>query len=299
MCKTKAMVGGWWQWWPWLNKHKGNINFPAEMQDINDKKKFANYLRMDDESFKKLLKRISPHVTKQSITRECVSAEDKLIITLRYLATGESFRSLMYNFRTHESTISLFIPVVLKAIYGELKDDYLKVPDTSAEWLEVARSFQEKWNMPNVIGALDGKHIVIKAPADCGSAFFNYKQQHSIVLLAMADANYRFTYINVGTNGRVSDGGVFWESDLSKVLARNCLNIPEDLALPGRTMPVPFVIVADAAFTLSEKILKPYPFKGMSKAQRIFNYRLSRARRVVENAFGVLASRFRILLTTG
>ncbi|KAH1016988.1 hypothetical protein HUJ05_007726 [Dendroctonus ponderosae] len=207
-------------------------------------------------SFKKLLIRNSPHVTKQSITRKCTSALDKLIITLRYLATGESFRNLMYNFRIHESTISLFIPVVLKAIYEELKDNYLKVPDISAEWLEI--------------------HLLT------GSPFFNYKQRHSIVLLAIA----------------LSDGGVFWESDLSKALARNCLTMPEDHALPGRTMHVPFVTFADTAFTLSEKILKPHSFKGMSKAQRVFNYKLSRAGRVLKNAFVILASRFLIFLTT-
>ncbi|KAJ8946160.1 hypothetical protein NQ318_004413 [Aromia moschata] len=75
------------------------------------------------------------------------------------------------------------------------------VPNTTAEWLEISRDFEEKWNTPNIVGALDGKHIVIKAPAKQGSAFYNYKGQHSIALLAMADANYNFTCINVGING--------------------------------------------------------------------------------------------------
>lgn len=57
------------------------------------------------------------------------------------------------------------------------------------------------------------------------------------------------------------------------------------------------MILADAAFPLQQHILKPYPFKHMTKEERIFNYRLSRGRRVVENAFGILANRFRIFLT--
>lgn len=154
------------------------------------------------------------------------------------------------------------------------------------------------WHIPNVIGALDGKHITIKAPKDQGSAFFNYKKTHSIVLLALVDATYNFTYINIGMNGRLSDGGVFWESDLAKALEENSLNPPEDKPLPGRNKIVPHVIVADAAFALSTHILKPYPFRNMTKEQRIFNYRLSRARRVVENTFGILANRFRVLLNT-
>lgn len=80
--------------------------------------------------------------------------------------------------------------------------------------------------MRNIVGALD---VVIKAPADHGSAFVNYKNKHSIVLLAMVDENYNFTYIHVGVNCLISDGGVYWESDISKAF----LNIPEDIPLPG------------------------------------------------------------------
>lgn len=126
--------------------------------------------------------------------------------------------------------------------------------------------------------------------------YFNYKHQHSIVLLAVVDGNYNFLYIDVGTNGRVSDGGVFRRSSLYSAITLNTLNLPEDRPLPGRNNAMPFVFVADAAFPLSEHILKPYPFRNMNENQQNFNYRLSRARRVVENAFGILANRFRIFL---
>ncbi|KAJ8977069.1 hypothetical protein NQ317_017231 [Molorchus minor] len=99
-------------------------------------------------------------------------------------------------------------------------------------------------------------------------------------------------------NGRLSDGGVYWESDLSNAIEMNILNLPEDRPLPGRIRPVPYVIVADAAFSLSTHIMKPYPFRGLPHEQKIFNYRTSRARRIVKNTFGILANRFRILLHT-
>lgn len=145
---------------------------------------------------------------------------------------------------------------------------------------------------------MDGKHIVFRAPASAGSTFYNYKGENSIVLLALVDSQYNFTYVDVGTNGRISDGGVFRKSTLFSAITNHSLNIPEETALPERNKMVPHVIVADAAFPLLTNILKPYPFRNMSNEQRIFNYRLSRARRVVENVFGILANRFRIFLTT-
>ncbi|KAG5872392.1 hypothetical protein JTB14_005344 [Gonioctena quinquepunctata] len=252
---------------------------------------------MTEETFDKLLHRVQIQIQKNNtVLRDSISPKTKLIITLRYLATGESSISLQYNFRVSQAAISGFIPLVCQAIYDELKGEYLHVPNTSAEWLEVARNFEETWNMPNCLGALDGKHILIKAQQEEGSSFYNYKGQNSIVLLALVDANYKFLYFNVGINGRISDGGVYRECELSKAIAKNYLKFPEDRSLPMRTKKIPFVIAADAAFPLTTHIMKPYPFRKLTNEQRIFNYRLSRARRVVENAFGILANRFRCLL---
>ncbi|KAJ8928509.1 hypothetical protein NQ314_018925 [Rhamnusium bicolor] len=79
--------------------------------------------------------------------------------------------------------------------------------------------------------------------------------------------------------------GVFWNSGLAKPIEDDTLNFPEDKPLPGRTKPAPHVIVADAAFCLSSHILKPYSLRYMTREQRVFNYRLSRARHVVENTW--------------
>ncbi|KAB0803148.1 hypothetical protein PPYR_00118 [Photinus pyralis] len=96
--------------------------------------------------------------------REAISAKHRLIITLRFLATGNSYRSLMYDFRVSESIISQIVPQVCAAIYKNLKSDYLKVPSTVVDWLNIAKQFDDMWNFPHCLGAMDGKHIEFRAP---------------------------------------------------------------------------------------------------------------------------------------
>ena len=118
------------------------------------------------------------------------------------------------------------------------------------------------------------------------------------MLLGLVDADYKFIYLDVGCNGRISDGRVFRNASLSKALEENNLNIPAARCLPGGDEALPFVVVADDAFPLKSYLIKPYPHRHLTIEQKNFNYQLSRARRVVENAFGILASRFRLFLTT-
>lgn len=114
--------------------------------------------------------------------------------------------------------------------------------------------------------------------------------------MALADANYKIIYFDVGSKGRISDGGVFNQCTLSDELINDSLNIPQERPLVENGPAVPYVIVADDAFALKPNIMKPYPFRNLDGPQRIYNYRLSRARRVVENLFGIMSSRFQVLL---
>lgn len=167
------------------------------------------------------------------------------------------------------------------------------MPSSEDEWKQIAEEFTKKWQFPHCVGALDGKHIAILPPPNTGSLYFNYKHFFSIVLLALVDANYRFLYVDIGSYGRVSDGGVFNDSTLSQALAVNSLHLPTPDLIEGAGE-LPYVLVADDAFAMKSNIMKPFGQRGLTAEQRIYNYRLSRARRVVENAFGILSQRFRI-----
>lgn len=140
--------------------------------------------------------------------------------------------------------------------------------------------------------------MIIQAPTHSGSSYFisYYKKTHNIVLLAVCNSKYEFVMVDIGDSGRQSDGSVYSNSQLGFAIENNLLNIPKPEMLRNSDKILPFVFVADDdAFGLKMHMMKPYPNQNLPSDEGIFNYRLSRARRVTENAFGIAASRFRIL----
>lgn len=87
----------------------------------------------------------------------------------------------------------------------------------------------------------------------------------------------------------------FYRCSLQNALEENSVNMPPAKELPFESTPVPYVIVADGAFPMRPYLMKPFAFRNMDMPQRVFNYRLSRTRRIIENVFGICAARFRIL----
>ena len=217
-------------------------------------------------SLQELLQKVKPFIQKQNThLRPSIPAEERLAITLRWLATGESFESLMYQYRVHSRTISLFIPEVCAQIYNVLREDYLRMPRTENEWLDLADKTYDRWQFPNCIGSIDGKHVQIRKPDDSGSLFHNYKGFFSIVLMALCDYDYRFIYVDVGCQGKISDGGVFRHTDLYALLEKKEIRLPKPRLLPPsnndlfetENIATPFVFTADDAFSLREYCMKP------------------------------------------
>lgn len=171
---------------------------------------------------------------------------------------------------------------------------------TEQMWLDIAEQFYIKTNFPNCVGALDGKHIRCINPRRAGSNFFNYKKFFSVVLMAVADANLNFVVIDVGAYGKEGDSTIFRDSPIGQKLYSGSLNLPPPRNLPNtrnNETAQPFVMVGDEAFKLHTNLLKPYPARNLNATKRVFNYRLSRCRRNVECAFGVLANKWRIFHT--
>ena len=99
----------------------------------------------------------------------------------RFLATGDSQQTISFNFRVGNATVCNIIQETCEALCQVLKPNDLKPPSSADEWREIAAGFETEWNFPHCFGAVDGKHVVMQAPALSGSEFFNYKGQFSIV----------------------------------------------------------------------------------------------------------------------
>ena len=217
-----------------------------------------------------------------------------MALTLRHFASGHTYSSMKFSCRVPHNTISLVAREVCEAEY---MDEVMRCPTTPAEWLEVAEQYYKKWNLPHTLGAVDGKHVGIVCPNNSGSLYYNYKHFYSILLFAMVDADYKFLWADVSGNGAASDAQVFNESELKRCVEDGTIGWPAPAPIPNNTEDMPFFMVGDDAFALRKTMMKPYSRMNMEHEERIFNYRVSRARRAVENDFGVLAQRFNIFLT--
>ena len=285
---------------PWIGRRHQLGTYSTLMAELQRESRgdFASFLRMEPRMFHELLQRVTPRI-RRSVTRFRRPLEPglRLAITLRYLATGDTYHSLMFQFRVPHNTISLLVPEVCQAILDEYEDEVFNCPTTPDGWRAIAELFSSRWNFHHCCGAIDGKHIAIKCPKKSGSVYYNYKGYYSIVLLAVVDANYKFIWANVGSPGSASDAGIFNDSPLPRSLETNTIGFPDADPLPHDNVPMPYFIVGDDAFALRTWLMKPFSHRNMLIEDRIFNYRLSRARRIVENAFGILAHRWRCLLS--
>uniref|UniRef100_A0A182S0E7 DDE Tnp4 domain-containing protein n=1 Tax=Anopheles funestus TaxID=62324 RepID=A0A182S0E7_ANOFN len=280
----------------WLKARDHQITEVTMVRELREENEsdFRNYLRMDQATFDFLYQKVHGAIIKKDTTmRLAVPAHTRFVTTLRFLATGRSLKDLSYATRVSPQCLSKIVMETCVAIQDALSS-YIKLPQSADEWIQEAQKFENIWQFPHCLGAIDGKHIQIQKPPNSGATYYNYKGNHSIVLLAVCNANYEFLSVDVGTNGRISDGGVLRESSFGWLLENQQLNLPPESSLPGSNITAPYVFIGDEAFPLRTNLIKPYSAATLTSRRIIHNNRLARARNVVECAFGHMTSRFQI-----
>lgn len=135
-------------------------NLAREMENY-DTDKYRNYFRMTPDVFKHLLNLVEPYIAKQTVYRNPIPARTRLQMTLRYLASGDSMMSISYAYRIGHNTSSKIIRETCEAIWTVLKDTIF-IEAKAETWSKIATEFNDLWQFPNCVGAVDGKHVVMQ-----------------------------------------------------------------------------------------------------------------------------------------
>ncbi|XP_049271307.1 uncharacterized protein LOC119391642 [Rhipicephalus sanguineus] len=258
---------------------------------------FRQAFRVSPTTFRYLVESCRPSLERQTTNmREAISVEKRVAAGMYRLCSSAEDRTIADLFGIGRSTVNTVFREFCKTVVDRLED----------AWIQMA------------VGALDGCHFPVSPPKDHAADYYNYKGWYSMILLAVVDHRYCFKYINVGAPGRCHDAYVYGRSWLCEKIERGLLASPVAII---EHCPVKPLILCDQAFPLTETLLKPFPSASPGCQQNeirhiccyelvtgihsivwyrstkaIFNYNLSKTRRIVENAFGRLKVRFRFTM---
>ncbi len=256
---------------------------------------WMNNFRMSKETFVYLCEQLRPTVYRQDTRlRKAIPVEKRVAIALWCLATPAEYRTIGHLFGVARSTVCIIVHSVVDAIVNVLLRQYIQFP-TGEQLTNVINGFESTWNFPQCAGGIDGCHIPVQAPLMNHTDYYNRKGWYSIILQAVVDHRYIFRDVYCGWPGCVHDSRVLANSTLYERATDGQILNGEMRQLSG--VDVPVMLVGDSGYPLTTWLMKPYTFSGnLTPEQKHFNYRLSRARIVTENAFGRLKARWRRLL---
>ncbi|KAE8750758.1 hypothetical protein FOCC_FOCC002468 [Frankliniella occidentalis] len=218
--------------------------------------------------------------------KEKKSAELSFLLFLSLVSSDEVFRETANLFGCGTTTVFRVIRRITEWILT-IMPEHIVWP-RGANIQQTADDFARRAGIEKCIGAIDGSHIFIEKPIDYGRVYWCRKERYSIVLQAVVNFDMLFTNVHCGDPGSFHDTRVLRRSELYNTAERNL----EDL-FPNETF-----LLGDKGYVGvgTNWIVTPFKDFGNLTAEQIdFNVRVSSTRVVVEQAFGILKSRFRYL----
>ncbi|XP_061584890.1 uncharacterized protein LOC133450329 isoform X1 [Cololabis saira] len=261
------------------------------LKEFSDKEWKENF-RMTRRTFDKLCGLMSRVMKPEDVTvRAPVPLQMRVAIVLYKLASSSEYRVVANQFGVHKSTVKKFVYIFCKGMVSSVIQNFITVP-TAEEAVAIARRFELKFNIPQIIGCIGGTHIPVLPPSDGYKDFINRKGWTSYVLQAVVDDTYRFWNINCKLPGSADDADVLRQS----ALFSHAHQLPKGLReING--VAVSHFLVGDPGYPLMEWLIKDYTRSpSITPEQESFNVYLSSARTTVQIAFGRLKSRWRVLL---
>ncbi len=273
-----------------LWNHPRSFVWIEMVEQAYDDELWYNNFRVTKKTFEFLLNMIRNDIYRSDTTmRSAIPPKRRLALTLYFLASTAEYRTIGNLFGISASFVCLCVRVVCHAITKRLAK-FINFPKGN-QLLEVIEGYEKTWGFPMCAGAIDGTHIPILAPSESHAQYVNRKGYHSILMQAVVDCNYLYRDVVIEWPGSVHDARVFSNSAIFKKGNEGKL-FPNELTKEINGEEIPPFIVADPAYPLLTWVLKGYPNDNAPRRERVFNYRLSRARVTVENTFGRWKGRF-------
>ena len=257
--------------------------------DSRSDDKFFEETRVTRASFNKIVNIVEEFVGPEpSFATLPYGAKYAVHAALHYLGNSSSYRCTGTTLGVPRSAACVMTARVIDALVY-VAPEFIKWP-TEHELAEVSEAFHRRSNISGIIGAVDGCHKGVVPPDNIQSDFINRKMQHSMNIMAIATDDLRFTYVSAGEYGRDHDSFVFKNTDLwKKVMGGQAAEY-----FPNEQVH----LIGDSAFELHTHLLVPYAqpkTRELTRNEKLFNTSLSKSRACIENAFGYLKGRFRIL----
>ncbi|XP_077530142.1 uncharacterized protein LOC144142474 isoform X2 [Haemaphysalis longicornis] len=248
------------------------------------------YFGMNRERFSHLLELVRPLIHRQREAANTITGAEKLAFTLRLLAHGLSIRGLATSYQISPSVARHNFKATCLALRQVLEPLYLDPLNTEDSWRKSANHFETKLHFPHCVGAIVGRKIHASAQSTNGY------QDFGTLLFAVCDSEYRFALVDIAEFQSGDTEGLFRNSSIARKLTGKQLALPPARKMGGSPTALPYFIAGDSTFPSFENLVVPYPEASLdSERKRNFNDRLSRALRIADNAFGILASRWLIL----
>ncbi|KNE96447.1 hypothetical protein PSTG_10278 [Puccinia striiformis f. sp. tritici PST-78] len=255
--------------------------------------RFIEFFRMPREDFIWLADHLREDLQLDPLRRgDPLSVEAQVAVGLYRLGHGATYVTIGHIFNIGKETADNASARFVTAVLAKFRIQAISFPhlDNPNQWAEIEESFENKHGIPGIVGAIDGTHVPLRKPADDRwKSYINRKSWASIVFQCVVDGEGNFRNVSGGGPGSMHDGRLFRRSALGHNLSQRGEAVEPPMIPRGK------YLIGDAGYPANVRVLVPYPSVA-NPANEDFNFIHSLTRMIVEQAFGWLKNRFRILL---
>ncbi|KAJ8720661.1 hypothetical protein PYW08_006126 [Mythimna loreyi] len=253
---------------------------PFEMDDTE----FVNQYRLSKDLVSNLCEDLEPLMKTNPKRTSDLTLETKVLTAIYVYAHGSHQKPASSAQQVAQQTVSAVLAEVTKAInHIEIRNKYIKFPETATERNSTKLRFYEKFGIPDVIGCIDGTHIAIVKPNEHEDRYNSGKNYHSLNVQLICNADMDIISVDASQPGARHDSFIWSEHPLKSHLEH--LSTTESLWLLG-----------DSGYPLRKTMMTPILNANPDSPEAYYAEKHNKAWSVIEKTIGILKARFRCLL---